>query len=126
MKEICSNFDVIPVTDVASIINNMVLPVEGASFDTFSTDVLSLNPTPDNTDAGLSLPLSQDIVIDKVSLAVAAKYNWARYCILVIYYTDGTHTIYGSNQYPVEVYLSPGMQRDTLSISLQTPVIPVI
>lgn len=126
MKEICSNFDVIPITDVTSIIDNIVLPVDGASFDTFSTEDLSLNPKPDNTDAGLSLPLSQDIVIDKVPLAVAAKYNWNRYCILIIHYTDGTHTIYGSDQYPAEVYLTPGIQRDTLSISLQTPVIPLI
>ncbi len=126
MKEICSNFDIIPVADVASVIDNEVIPVEGAALDTFSSEVLSVSLTPENSDAGISFSLSQDIVIDKVSSLRAAKYNWARYCILIIYYTDGTHTIYGSYEYPVVVYLTPGIQRDTLSITLQTTDVPVI
>ncbi len=126
MKEICSNFDIIPVTDVASVIDSEVIPVEGASLDTFSSEVLSVSLIPENSEAGISYSMSQDIVIDKVSHSIAAKYNWPRYCILIIYYTDGTHTVYGSYEYPVVVYLTPGVQRDTLSVSLQTTDVPVI
>lgn len=126
MKEICSNFDIILVADVASVIDSEVIPVEGASFDTFSSEVLSVSLIPENSDAGISYSMSQDIIIDKVSHSIAAKYNWARYCILIIYYTDGTYTVYGSYEYPVVVYLTPGVQRDTLSVSLQTTDVPVI
>ena len=126
MKEFCSKFDIIPITDIASITNNIVIPVEGTAVDTLFSEVLSIDPKPDNSDAGLSLSLSQDIIIDKVSALVASKYNYARYCVLIIYYTDGTYTIYGSTDYPVVVYITPGIQSDTLSVSLQTPVIPLI
>lgn len=126
MKEFCSKFDIIPITDIASIANNIVVPVDGASVDTLFSEVLSIDPKPDNADAGLSLSLSQDIIIDKVGSLVASKYNYPRYCVLIIYYTDGTYTIYGSIDYPVVAYITPGIQSDTLSVSLQTPVIPLI
>lgn len=126
MKEFCSKFDIIPITNIASIANNIVVPVDGASVDTLFSEVLSIDPKPDNADAGLSLSLSQDIIIDKVSSLVASKYNYPRYCVLIIYYTDGTYTIYGSTDYPVVAHLTPGIQSDTLSVSLQTPVIPLI
>lgn len=126
MKELCSNFDIIPVKEVASLTNEEVIPVEGSVFDTFSTESWVINPSPENTDAGLSVAVSQNVVIDKISTDIATKYNYTRYCILIVYFTDGTHAIYGSKTYPVEVYLIPGMQRDTLYLSLQTPIIPVI
>lgn len=126
MKEFCSFFDIIPLGDVSYIENNEVIPVDNAVFDTFMSEDLSVIPSPENSDAGLSLSVSQNIVIDKVSMDIAAKYYYARYCILIVYYTDGTHTIYGSDDYPVTVYLISGIQRDTLYISLKTTDIAVI
>ena len=126
MKEICSNFDIIPVTQITAVIKNEVLFSPGKVPDTFYSDIQSLNVTPDNSDAGILYTINQDIVIDKLNPALSAKYRYPRYCILIIHYTDGTHTVYGDTQYPVEVYHVPGIQRDILSVYLQTTAAPVI
>lgn len=126
MKEICSKFDIIPVSDISAVIENEVVFNPGKVPDTLASDIQSINVSPDNSDAGIIYTINQDIVIDKLKPSLAAKYRYPRYCILIIYYTDGTHTIYGTPEYPVEVYHLPGIQRDILSVYLQTTFTPVI
>lgn len=126
MKQFCSKLEVVPVADVSNITGNDVTLIAGASFDTFISDSLSVNLQKNASDAGLTVSLSQDVYIDKVSLEIARKYSYPRYCVIVIHYDDGTYTAYGTSEYPVVLFIIPGLQQDTLSLSLSTTVLPLI
>lgn len=126
MKEICSTFEIIPIGDILNVTGNEVIYNADKKSDILQSDLITINLQSDISDSGLVYSLSQDIVIDKVSTLIATKYNIERYCILVIHYTDGSHTIYGTPDYPVSAYITPGIFRDTLSVSLQTTISPII
>lgn len=112
MKEICSLFRIVSLAD--------------STPDELISDSLTIDLKSENGDAGLIYSVNQDIVIDKVTDNIFNKYKSPTYCLLLINYTDGTHTVYGSIEYPVVAYITRGIQRDTLTISLQTTDSPII
>lgn len=126
MKEICSAFDIILLEDIASANNVNIQPLPGRSFDKLTSGSLNVDMDKDLTDSGVVFSLTRDIIIDKVPEAVAAKYGYARTCIMIVYYTDGSHTIYGSPEYPVVAYIVSDVQQDILSITLKTTIFPSI
>lgn len=126
MKEICSVFDIILLEDIASADNVNVHPLPGRSFDKLTSASLDVDMDKDLTDAGVVFTLTRDVIIDKVPTTIATKYSYARTCIMIVYYTDGSHTVYGSPEYPVIAYIVSGMQQDTLSVSLKTTVFPSV
>ena len=126
MKEICSNFKIIPIDDVRYIHRNTIDLYEGKEYDELFTDILNISATPQKSDAGIVWSVSQDIVIDKVTENIAVKYSVRRAVALIVGYTDGTHTIYGTPDYPVMVILAHDIQKDTLSVELKTTYKPII
>lgn len=126
MKEICSHFEIIPLDGVSEVLNNNVILNDGISFDRLHSDALSVNNQPNSSDAGLAFSFSGETFIDKVSEDIYNRYSYPRYCVVIIYYTDGSHTVYGTPDYPVTAFIAKNIQRDSISMSLDTTISPFI
>ena len=126
MKEICLYFDIIPLSNVEYVDRNHIGLIHDKLYDRFYADVLNINVSPNSTEAGDTWSLDETVSIDKVSDDIAIRYSHLRSSILIVYYSDGSHTIYGSPQYPAMVLLTRGQQKDSLKLSLTTTVSPII
>lgn len=126
MKEICSDFKVVLLSDVESVDQQSITLLSDKDYDEFTSDALDLNIDSDSSDAGTVWNVDQDIIIDKVTDEVYNKYRIQRSVILIVFYTDDTYTIYGSFEYPVMLTLTRGLQKDTLSITYTSTERPVI
>ncbi|MDR2003325.1 MAG: hypothetical protein LBQ74_09870 [Prevotella sp.] len=126
MKEICSVFDIIPLEDVAFAGKTDIQPLPGRFFDKLSASKLDLSMDKDPTDSGVVLSLKRDIVIDKVPDTVASRYSYVRTCVMVVYFTDGSSSVYGTPEYPIQAYIVRDLQHDILSIELKTTVFPIL
>ncbi len=126
MKEICLYFDIIPLSNVEYVDRNNISMLNDKLYDRFYADSLNINVTPDSSEAGDAWSVSETVNVDKVTNDIAIRYSYLRSSILIIYYSDGSRTIYGSPQYPVMVLLTRGQQKDSLKFSLTTTVSPII
>lgn len=126
MKEICLYFDIIPLSNVEYVDRNHISLIYDKLYDRFYADALNINVSSNSSEAGDTWSVSETINVDKVSDDLAIRYSHLRSSILIVYYTDGSRTIYGSPQYPVMALLTRGQQKDSLKLSLTTTISPII
>lgn len=126
MKETCSLFQLIALEDIFSILDNKVdVPLE-SDIHKLTSDTLDISVKTDTTDAGTVYSVDQSITVDKADIKTITAFSVPRSAVLVVSYTDGTQTVYGSFCYPVVAYIVRGVQSDTLHISLKTVDSPII
>ena len=126
MKETCQNFKIIPVADVLYVYRNSITLLPGKDYDELCAGEFAITVNSETADAGTVWTVDQNINIEKVSPELAIRYSIHCAVILIIEYTDGSHTIFGSPEYPVMVLLTQDVQKDTLSVTLKTPDRPLI
>ncbi|HMM02019.1 MULTISPECIES: hypothetical protein [unclassified Dysgonomonas] len=126
MKEICLYFDIIPLSNVEYVDRNNISMLNDKLYDRFYADSLNINVTSDSSEAGDAWSVSETVSVDKVTNDIAIRYSYLRSSVLIVYYSDGSRTIYGSPQYPVMVLLTREQQKDSLKFSLTTTVSPII
>lgn len=125
MKEFCNKIKIIPVGNVISVSGNNVVLKDGKTFDTITADPFFIEAKPNVQDAGLSWSIDQTIITEKVSEAIVLKYPITRSVIAIVEKTDGSITVLGTLDYPVQVTLTVGLQTDQLIISLKTTDRPI-
>ncbi len=125
MNELCNNFELYPISDVVSITGNVVVFKEGSVSVKLVADNIDLRPTASTSTSGTLHTTESDVLVEKVSEAVARRYANVRSCLLLFKKLTGETVVVGSLTYPAKVYIIPLLSRDRVKIrcnSLRSPL----
>lgn len=97
----------------------LVLAVSPASRQAVSlyADPFTFQPTPTDSDAGLSWLCDRTFVIDTPSDAVLAAFRRPRHTILTLHTTDGSTYDIGTATMPATAFITRHLQRSQLVLS---------
>lgn len=97
----------------------IVLAASAASRQAVSiySDPFTFQPTPTDSDAGLSWLCDQTFVIDTPSDAVLSHFRRPRHTILTLHTTDGSTYDIGTPAMPATVFITRHLQRSQLVLS---------